>query len=177
MPVCLDAFLETANELPPPRLRLPAPLLVAACATQPKPLQGDFTPLTPRDAADRDSTGAVGALGRPHRADRAAGQNRTCFEMISTPLDVYGRPYWADDDTGGRFIACRAGFYDPAVFEKSREVTFTGRVDGYENRRIGEYDYRFPRVSRRCRSTCGRMRERVNVVTTTRRPWPWWGWW
>jgi outer membrane lipoprotein len=32
------------------------------------------------------------------------------------------------------------------VFGKNREVTFTGRIDGYENRRIGEYDYRFPRV-------------------------------
>src|SRR3546814_1580673 len=63
--------------------------------------------------------------------------------MISTRLNANGRPYWATDDTGGRFIACRAGFYDPAVFEKNREVSFTGRIDGYENRRIGGYDYRF----------------------------------
>src|SRR3546814_18766638 len=67
--------------------------------------------------------------------------------MISTRLTASGRPYWAEDDTGGRFIACRAGFNDPAIFEKNREVSFTGRIDGYENRRIGGYDYPLPHVA------------------------------
>src|SRR5690606_40321554 len=46
--------------------------------------------------------------------------DRTCFEMTATRLDHQGRPYWAEDDLGGRFIACRAGYYDPAVFQIGR---------------------------------------------------------
>src|SRR5213076_192330 len=34
-------------------------VLLAACATPPVPLQGQYTPITPVDATDRDSTGAT----------------------------------------------------------------------------------------------------------------------
>jgi outer membrane lipoprotein len=151
-----------------------ASILLAACASQPKPLQGEYSAITPRQAIDHDSTGAhVRWGGRIVSVE--PGENRTCFEMLSTRLDVTGRPYWATDEVGGRFIACRSGFYDPALFEKNREVTFTGRVDGYENRRIGGYDYRFPRLTAEV-VYLWPVRERVNVITRPA-PWPWWGWW
>lgn len=151
-----------------------APVLLAACATQPKPLQGEFAQISPRDAASTDRLGAMVRWGG--RIVQVEPQpNRTCFEMISTRLSASGRPYWATDDVGGRFIACRDGFYDPALFEKNREVTFTGRIDGYESRRIGEYDYRFPRVAADV-VYLWPVRERVDVVTRPA-PWPWWGWW
>jgi outer membrane lipoprotein len=151
-----------------------AGILLAACATQPQPLQGEFNEITPRDAAAADATGSMVRWGgriigvEPH-------ENRTCFEVMATGLSDYGRPYWATDDVGGRFIACRTGFYDPALFERNREVTFTGRIDGYENRRIGDYDYRFPRVEADV-VYLWPMREYVDVVTRPA-PWPWWGWW
>lgn len=129
------------------RLALPAvaALLMAACATQPGPLRGDYAPITPADAVDHDATGTMVRWGgRVLRVEPLEG--RTCFEMISTRLYANGRPHWASDEVSGRFVACRAGFYDPAVFQQNREVTFTGRVDGYETRKIGEYDYRLPRV-------------------------------
>ena len=148
--------------------------LLAACASQPVPLQGEFTAITPQQAVDHDSTGAMVRWGG--RIVQVEPQpNRTCFEMLSTQLDTYGRPYWATDDVGGRFIACRAGFYDPALFEVNREVTFTGRVDSYENRRIGEYDYRFPHVTADV-VYLWPVRDYVNVITRPA-PWPWWGWW
>ena len=151
-----------------------AAVLLGACASQPKPLQGEFAEITPRDATANDSTGAsVRWGGRIVRTEPQA--NRTCFEMISTKLSAFGRPYWAADDTGGRFIACRTGFYDPAVFEVNREVTFTGRIDGYESRQVGQYDYRFPRVAADV-VYLWPIRERVDVVTRPA-PWPWWGWW
>ena len=151
-----------------------ASALLAACATQPRPLQGQFAPVTPRQAVDHDSTGAVVRWGgRIVSVD--PGENRTCFEMLSTRLDASGRPYWASDEVGGRFIACRTGFYDPALFEKNREVTFTGRLEGYENRRIGGYDYRFPRMAADV-VYLWPVRERVDVITRPA-PWPWWGWW
>lgn len=151
-----------------------AALLLAACATAPAPLQGDYAAITPREAVDRDSTGAVVRWGG-RIVQVEPKENRTCFEMIATRLSAYGRPLWATDDTGGRFIACRAGFYDPAVFEKNREVTFTGRIDSYENRRIGGYDYRFPHVVADV-VYLWPVRERVDVITRPA-PWPWWGYW
>ncbi len=149
-------------------------VLLGACASQPLPLQGEYAAITPRDAIERDSTGASVRWGG-RIVDVEPHENRTCFEMISTRLDVYGRPYWASDDTGGRFIACRIGFYDPALFQVNREVTFAGRIDSYENRRIGQYDYRFPHVAADV-VYLWPVRERVNVITRPA-PWPWWGWW
>jgi len=160
-----------------PRLLVPAvaTLLLAACASQPRPLQGTYSEtVTPHAAMQSDGTGAqVRWGGRIVQVEPRA--NETCFEMISTRLTATGRPYWASDDTNGRFIACRAGFYDPAVFEVNREVTFTGRIDGYENRRIGEYDYRFPRIAADVVYLWPK-RDTVNLVTRPE-PWPWWGWW
>jgi outer membrane lipoprotein len=150
-----------------------ATALLAACATQPKPLQGQYSAVTPHDAAGHDSTGAqVRWGGRIVSVD--PGANQTCFEMLSTRLDGTGRPYWGSDEIGGRFIACRTGFYDPALFEKNREVTFTGRIDGYENRQIGGYDYRFPRLAADV-VYLWPVRERVNVISQPA-PWPLWGW-
>lgn len=149
-------------------------LLVAGCASQPRPLQGTFAQISANDAIVNDSTGAMVRWGgRIVRTEPLA--NRTCFEVISTKLSSYGRPYWASDDVGSRFIACRAGFYDPALFQPDRDVTFTGRIDGYENRRIGQYDYRFPRVAADV-VYLWPIRERVNVLTRPA-PWPWWGYW
>lgn len=151
-----------------------AALLLAACATQPTPLQGDFNPITPRDAVETDSTGAVVRWGG--RIVQVEPQpDRTCFEIVSTRLNTYGRPYRASDDIGGRFIACRGGFYDPALFQKDREVTFTGRIDSYQNRKIGGYDYRFPHLAADV-VYLWPERERVNVITQPA-PWPWWGYW
>jgi outer membrane lipoprotein len=96
--------------------------------------------------------------------------------MISADLSSSGRPYWGSDDTGGRFLACRTGFYDPAVFDRNREVTFIGRLDGYENRRIGQYDYRFPRVEADV-VYLWPLRETASLIYPYPAPWPWWGWW
>jgi outer membrane lipoprotein len=151
-----------------------ASLLLGACASHPRPLQGDYAPITPHAAMESDGTGTtVRWGGRIVQVEPRA--NETCFEMISTRLTATGRPYWATDDTNGRFIACRAGFYDPAVFEVNREVTFTGSVSGYETRRIGEYDYRFPKIAADV-VYLWPQREPVNIITRPE-PWPWWGWW
>ena len=148
--------------------------LLAGCATQPKPLQGSFESLSAHDAVVGDHAGAtVRWGGRIIRTEPRP--DRTCFEVISTRLDAEGRPVWDSDDTWGRFIACRTGFYDPALFEPKREVTFTGRIEGYEDRKVEQYVYRFPRVSADV-VYLWPERERVNVVTRPA-PWPWaWGW-
>jgi len=149
-------------------------LLLAACATPPAPLQGQFAPITPLDATDHDSTGAtVRWGGRVVQVEPR--ENHTCFEMLSTGLDVTGRPHWQTDEVGGRFIACRNGFYDPALFEKNREVTFIGHITGYDVRKIGGYDYRFPHVDADI-VYLWPIVQYVDVMTYPS-PWPWWGWW
>jgi outer membrane lipoprotein len=153
---------------------LVAGALLAGCASQPRPLQGSYIPLTPRESVLADHGGAVVRWGG-RIVQVEPRTNATCFEIVSTRLDVHGRPYWGSDDTGGRFIACRTGFYDPAVFERNREITFTGRIDGYENRQIGGYDYRFPRLAADV-VYLWPVRDRINVVSRPA-PWPWWGYW
>ena len=151
-----------------------ATALLAGCVSQPQPLQGTFAQITPREAAATDSTGAMVRWGG-RIVDVEPETNRTCFEMFDTRLSDTGRPTWASGDVGGRFIACRTGYYDPALFQHNREVTFTGRIAGYENRRIGQYDYRFARVEADI-VYLWPMRERASLVTRPA-PWPWWGWW
>lgn len=149
-------------------------LLFTACASQPRPLQGGFSETTPHAAVESDATGLpVRWGGRIVQVE--PGPNETCFEMISTRLTSTGRPWWGSDDSNGRFIACRTGFYDPAVFEVNREVTFTGTVTGYDTRRIGEYDYRFPKLAADVVYLWPK-RDAVRVITRPE-PWPWWGWW
>lgn len=149
-------------------------LALAGCATVPAPLQGQFSTLSPHDAAASGQAGAaVRWGGRIVRTEPLA--DRTCFEIVSTRLDYNTRPYWAQDDTGGRFLACRTGFYDPAIFEAGREVTVTGTIDGYESRPVGQYEYRFPRVAAEV-VYLWPVRERVDVITRPA-PWPWWGYW
>ncbi|HVQ32625.1 MAG TPA: Slp family lipoprotein [Lysobacter sp.] len=149
-------------------------LALAACVTQPTPLQGEYTTVTPRDAATTDATGQVVRWGG--RIVQTEPQpNRTCFEVVATQLDTSSRPYWSSDVDDGRFIACRTGFYDPAIFEPNREVTFTGRIEGYETRKIGGYDYRFPHVAADV-VYLWPMQERVDVLAYPA-PLPWWGYW
>ena len=159
-----------------------ASLLLGACATAPKPLQGSFVPMTPRGAADANQVGAVVRWGG-RIVETVPGQDSTCFQMISRPLGGTGRTLSsAPDATDGHFIACRAGFYDPAIFEPGREVTFIGKIEGYETARIGEYDYQLPRVAADVVYLWPEVRE-VEV-----RPYPYydpfwgprwgyWGWW
>lgn len=150
-----------------------AALLLTACASQPRPLQGSFVETPPHAVLESDATGTpVRWGGRIVQVEPRADE--TCFEMISTRLTATGRPYWASDDSNGRFIACRTGFYDPSVFEINREVTFTGHIAGYETRRIGEYEYRFPRIDADVVYLW--PRRETNAITRPA-PWPWWGWW
>lgn len=121
-------------------------LALSACATAPKPLQGQFEPITPQQSLASASSGQSVRWGG-RIIDTLPGPDQTCFQLLSRPLNAMGRPLSnASDATDGRFLACRSGFYDPAVFEPGREVTFIGRVDGQESVKIGQYEYRLPKL-------------------------------
>jgi outer membrane lipoprotein len=120
-------------------------LMLAGCASIPKPLQGTFAPIDPVAATQRDATGETVRWGGTLAVvEPLSGQ--TCFQIVGRPLDDASRPT-TSDRADGRFIACRQGFYEPQVFAEGRSVTVVGRIAGYETRRVGEYDYRQPRVA------------------------------
>lgn len=130
----------------PARIVLPlfAALALAGCASLPQPLQGSFAAVQPAEVVRAGNPGdLVRWGGRVVRVDTLA--NQSCFEIVGLRLGNDGRPL-ARDQSDGRFIACRAGFYDPEVFQAGREVTITGRVSGFETRKVGDYDYRYPSV-------------------------------
>lgn len=121
-------------------------LLVTGCATAPKPLQGEFSAVMPEQASTTQPAGESVRWGGSI-VSVSPTASETCIEVLGRDLNANARPRATPDLSAGRFLACRAGFYDPAIFTAEREVTVTGRIAGYETRRIGEYDYRYPRVA------------------------------
>lgn len=128
-------------------LALAACTALAACATVPTPLQGEFTAATPREALTTTPPGTQVRWGGSI-VETSPGPDATCLQVIARPLGSNGRPSSSSPDaSNGRFIACRTGFYDPAVFAPGREVTFIGRIESSQNVKIGEYDYTLPKVA------------------------------
>ena len=116
-------------------------LALVGCATAPRPLQGEYlsgAPTAGYAEGERVRWGGeiISVETRP---------DATCFQVLSRALSETARPR-RGDTSAGRFLACREGFYDPAVFTEGREITVNGRIVGRETRRIGEYDYPLPRL-------------------------------
>lgn len=132
----------------PSRFRYPAIAILAgllgACATVPKPLQGQFQTTTPRQAVNGGSGESVRWGGEIIKVQPKA--DATCFEILGRELDDSARPRLRRP-ADGRFIACRNGFSDPEEFQRGREMTVVGRVTGVEHGKVGEYDYAYPLVS------------------------------
>lgn len=122
------------------------PAVLAGCATMPTPLQGQFRPLAANQAA---ASGAVGAPVRWGGVIIAVEPEpeRTCIQVLARPLsERSGRPL-ERDISDGRFLACRAGFYDPEVFTQGREVTVTGSIVAVTPRPVGNYEYAMPELA------------------------------
>ncbi|MBS0456136.1 MAG: Slp family lipoprotein [Proteobacteria bacterium] len=154
-------------------------VLLAGCASVPKPLQGQFAAVDPGAAITQDATGqAVRWGGTIAKVENEAGQ--TCFQLVARPLNEQSRPVLYKDRSAGRFLACRAGFYEPQVFAIGRSVTVTGHVAGYETRRVGEYDYRQPKVAADVIYLWPKV-QRVRTVYAYDPffgpPYPWGPWW
>ena len=126
-------------------LPLAAAAMLGACALAPKPLLGEFAPISPSQSSEAARTGERVRWGG-EIVDVQTRPDRTCFEVLGKPLQDDARPR-AADVSAGRFLACRGGFYDPALFAPGRDLTVTGVVDGFEEHPIGEYTYRYPRVA------------------------------
>ena len=128
-----------------PIASLIATALLAGCATAPKPLQGEFSQLLPTEAGTQAPIGQRVRWGGEIVAVDTQSSS-SCFELLGKPLNEAARPSRADE-TAGRFLACRNGFYDPALFAVGRELTVIGIIDSIEPRPIGGFEYRYPKIA------------------------------
>lgn len=131
-----------------PRIWLSLPfiiVLLGACATVPEPLRGEFPALTPQRAANENLNDQRARWGG-QIIDTRTEKDQTCFEIIGWSLSDTGRPIPGSSGQG-RFLTCAPGFYDPAVYTRGREVTVVGTTNRAETRKIGDYDYRYPRLA------------------------------
>lgn len=115
---------------------------LAACASVPPTLQGQYGATTPRDANVQGQTVRWG--GELIKVEPKA--DSTCFEILARELDASARPT-RRDGSQGRFIACRSGFYDPEEYDRGREVTVVGQVTGTDHGLVGQFDYAYPHVA------------------------------
>ena len=122
-----------------------ATVLLAGCATVPAPLVGNnFTPVTPQQAVGQ-STGGQRVRWGGEIINVEPRADTTCFEILSRELYDDARPN-RRDQSDGRFLACKQGFYDPAVYVKGRDITVVGTINGNEKHKVGQYDYTFAKV-------------------------------
>ena len=123
-----------------------AALLLTACASTPPPLVGNF-------GSGQPAIGAASLAGETVRwggtiVEVSPGVSETCFQVLSRSLDGIGRPSRDSASmSNSRFVACRAGFYDPAVFSPGREVTFVGQTSPARPVKIGEFQYSVPSLN------------------------------
>lgn len=153
-------------------------VLLAGCTAVPEQIQGTFAEVSPA-RVDESVFGTQVRWGGVILETRNR-ENRSCFEILSRELDRYLRPV-IDDRTAGRFIACKPGFHDPAVFAKGRELTVTGHIRTITVRRVDDFDYRYPLLDVE-HLVLWEKRKNVVVYRHHYDPWGWhypygyWGW-
>ncbi len=92
--------------------------------------------ITPQQAASRQGPNGQRVRWGGEIIKVEPRPNTTCFEILSRELYADARPN-RRDHSEGRFIACKQGFYDPAVYGKGRDVTVVGAISGNEKHKVG----------------------------------------
>jgi len=117
---------------------------IAGCASVPAPLEGGYSESFQPDQAGERSVGANVRWGGIVVETRPQAK-RTCIEILAQELDRTARPVRSDRGYG-RFIACRDEFIDPEIFVNGREVTVVGELTGFQEGKVGEFEYVYPVV-------------------------------
>lgn len=116
--------------------------MLTGCASVPDQLEGDYSESFFANQATEQSVGANVRWGGAV-IETMPESDRTCIEVLAKPLDIRARPEPSDENLG-RFLACRGEFIDPEIFSGGREVTAVGRISGFREGNVGEYDYVYP---------------------------------
>jgi outer membrane lipoprotein len=72
-----------------------------------------------------------------------SAQNESEITVLQMPLAYNDRPR-NEEASQGRFLVRYDQFLDPAIFEIGKYLTVVGRINGREDRLIGEYMYTYP---------------------------------
>ncbi|MCO7222816.1 Slp family lipoprotein [Pleionea sp. CnH1-48] len=122
---------------------VPMMLLLSACNTIPKAVQGDVTAVAVAEGRSATNAQKVRWGGVIARVENK--ENQSVIEVVAKPLGSSSRPQ-SVDSTGGRFLAILPQFIDPVVYEKGREITVLGDLKAPLEGKIGEMKYIFPVV-------------------------------
>lgn len=119
-------------------------LALSACVQHPKPLQGEFSEISPKayQAKPIDNlrvrwTGFV--------VDVENNDKHSCLIVRAKVPDATGRPSRHVRVDQGRFMACKPTFLEPMSFIR-KPVTVTGTVKRLVTKKIDELDYAYPLV-------------------------------
>ena len=140
---CAEARSYTANVGRFVNSQVVTLLLLVGCATPPIDAINQAPPGDPSLADVR--TRIEEFVGKRVRwgGNIVAVENRardTQIFIVARPLDDYGRPH-ATGESPGRFVARVEGFLDPAVYDRGRDITIAGVVDGKLTQPVGDYQY------------------------------------
>jgi len=116
--------------------------LITGCASVPDRLEGNYSESFYPNQANEQSVGASVRWGGEVIETRPES-DRTCIEVLAKPLDRRTRPEHSDENLG-RFLACQNDFVDPEIFENGRELTAVGKLSGFREGNVGDYDYVYP---------------------------------
>ena len=72
-------------------------------------------------------------------------ESETLVEVVAQKLELDGRPK-TYSNSAGRFQARIDTFLDPVIYEKGRQFTVMGTVEGEQAQHIGQYPYYYPVV-------------------------------
>ncbi len=119
-------------------------LTLFSCAQPPKPLQGDFIDMTPKNYIQNPIadlkirwTGFV--------VDVENQKDYSCLIIIGKLADAYAKPSRQYRMDTGRFIACKPQFLDPASI-KNKPVTVIGHVKKVVTKNINNHPYSHPLI-------------------------------
>lgn len=120
-------------------------ILLVSCVHIPKVLEGQFDEITPTQAAKSQvKTKKVRWSGLVQQVMN--DEEKTCLVIINSQTDESLRPIKILPKDGGRFIACKKGFFEPKAFE-NRLMTITGTITAYTEKNIDELKYIYPVVT------------------------------
>ena len=112
----------------------------------------------PDEIASENEEALVGYKVAKHQGEKVAGEparwggviadvrnteDHTVLEIVSFPLQRWGRPE-VSDNSQGRFLAVVNDFIDPDVYKQGRSMSFVGTIGQTQQGKIGEYVYTYP---------------------------------
>jgi outer membrane lipoprotein len=123
-------------------------VLLVGCATVPEPLQGTYADVSSASVQGVATNGDTVRWGGKI-INTASESPRTCFYLLSRPLDRQARPRAGSvsRENQGRFVTCHQGRYDPQVFAKGRDLTIVGTLHGSVMQPAGDRDQAYPLVN------------------------------